>query len=85
MTDAGEQRRLARSAYRVRRLMGWATVLMSATAVGLGAFLVWRILGEGTHPLFLLEPAIVLVFGLAILPVANSFMDPRKCGLPEDR
>lgn len=76
--------KLARTAYRVRRVMGWGTVFISAVTVGMGVFFIWRILNEDLHPLLLLEPAMFFIFGIAILRFARKFFDPRQCGLPED-
>ncbi len=67
--------------WKMRRTMGWFTVLVSVGAIGAGAYLILRVFTLKLPLLVLLEPCIMVVFGVAILPTALSFMDPRRSGL----
>ena len=71
----------AQTLWTIRRAMGWGVVGLSALAAGLGLTMVWRVFEHGAHWLFLLEPAIFLVFSVAIMRTAHSFLDRRRSGL----
>ena len=67
--------------WKMRRTMGWFTILVSVASIGGGAYLILRALTLDLPLLVFLEPLIAVVFGFAIVPTALSFMDPRRSGL----
>lgn len=77
-----ERLKFAKDSYRIRRVMGWGTLLVSALCAGMGIFVSWKYLSWGAHWLFFLEPIIFIVAGLAIYRLVGTFFDPTACGLP---
>lgn len=67
------QVQLAHDADRVRRVMGYATVLMAVGSLALALFGGLIALGAGLPLLFFLEPTLFFIFGLFLIHMADKF------------
>lgn len=80
--DRNTRFELTQQTWRLRKWMGRVTLGMSAATALVGLYGFWKAATVDApselRPLLFLEPVIFLIFAVAILPIARSFLDPSK-------